>query len=46
LFRAGPDERALSELARRFDPVTREVAQLSRFSTPNRVYAYCFCQVR
>jgi protease-4 len=46
LFQAGPDERALSELARRFDPVTREVAQLSRFSTPNRVYAYCFCQVR
>lgn len=46
LFQAGPDERALSQLARRFDPVTREVAQLSRFSTPNRVYAYCFCLVR
>jgi protease IV len=46
LFQAGADERALSQLARRFDPVTREVAKLSRFSTPNRLYAYCFCEVR
>ena len=45
-FLAGPDERALSQLARRFDPVTREVAKLSRFSAPNRLYAYCFCEVR
>ena len=45
-FLAGPDERALGQLARRFDPVTREVAKLSRFSAPNRLYAYCFCEVR
>jgi protease IV len=46
LFRASPSERALSELAQRLDPVTREVARLSRFSVPNRLYAYCFCEVR
>jgi protease-4 len=36
----------LAEIAQRFDPLTREVAQLSRFSVPNRLYAYCFCAVR
>jgi protease IV len=46
LLRASPSERALSELAQRFDPVTREAARLSRFSVPNRLYAYCFCEVR
>jgi protease IV len=45
LLRASPGERALSELAQRFDPVTREVARLNRFSVPNRLYAYCFCEV-
>jgi protease IV len=44
--RASPDERALASLAQRLDPVTREVAQLSRFSVPDRLYAYCFCEVR
>jgi protease-4 len=46
ILRASPSERALAELAQRFDPVTREVARLSRFSVPNRLYAYCFCEVR
>jgi protease IV len=46
LFHASRDEVALSELAQRFDPVTREVARLSRFSVPDRLYAYCFCEVR
>ena len=46
LFHASRDEVALSELAQRFDPVTREVAILSRFSVPDRLYAYCFCEVR
>ena len=46
LFRAGPDERALNQLAQRLDPLTRQVARLSRFSTPNHLYAYCFCEVR
>lgn len=36
----------VAEIAQRFDPLTREVAQLSRFSVPNRLYAYCFCEVR
>jgi protease-4 len=36
----------VAEIAQRFDPLTREVARLSRFSVPNRLYAYCFCEVR
>jgi protease-4 len=36
----------VAEIAQRLDPLTREVAQLSRFSVPNRLYAYCFCEVR
>jgi protease IV len=40
------DPLALGHLARRLDPLAREVARLSRFSVPNRVYAYCFCEVR
>jgi protease IV len=36
----------VAEIARRLDPLTHEVAQLSRFSVPNRLYAYCFCEVR
>ena len=46
LLRMSPDARSLSELAQRFDPVTREVMRLSRFSEPDRLYAYCFCEVR
>jgi protease IV len=34
---------ALAQVAARFDPLTKEVERLSRFSEPNRVYAYCFC---
>jgi protease-4 len=36
----------VAEIAQRLDPLTRQVAQLSRFSVPNRLYAYCFCEVR
>jgi hypothetical protein len=36
----------IAEIAQRFDPLSREVAQLSRLSVPNRLYAYCFCEVR
>jgi protease-4 len=46
LFRATPDQLALAHLAERLDPIARDVARLSRFSTPDRVYAYCFCEVR
>lgn len=42
---AGPEESALRELAQRFDPLTRQMALLGRFTKPNRLYAYCFCEV-
>ena len=34
----------LVRVAQRFDPLTQEVERLSRFTEPNRVYAYCFCR--
>ena len=37
---------ALAALAQRLDPLTREVERLARFNVPNRLYAYCFCEVR
>jgi hypothetical protein len=46
LLRASPGEAALERLAQRFDPVTREAERLARFSAPNRLYAYCFCEIR
>jgi len=46
LFQASPSERALTQIAQRLDPVTREAVRLARFSTPNHLYAYCFCEVR
>ena len=46
LFRAGPGELAFARVAQRFDPLTREVERLSRFSVPNRLYAYCFCETQ
>jgi hypothetical protein len=36
----------VQELARvmgQLDPLAREVELLSHFTTPNRLYAYCFC---
>jgi protease IV len=46
LLRASPGERALAQLAGRLDPVTREAQRLARFSIPDHLYAYCFCEVR
>jgi protease-4 len=46
VLRASPGEAALARLAERFDPVTREAERLARFSAPNHLYAYCFCEVR
>ncbi|MGC1730521.1 MAG: signal peptide peptidase SppA, partial [Steroidobacteraceae bacterium] len=37
---------ALASLAQRLDPLAREVARLARLNVPNRLYAYCFCEVR
>jgi protease-4 len=38
------DANPLARMAQRFDPLTQEVERLSRFTEPNRVYAYCFCR--
>jgi protease-4 len=46
LFRASAEQIALGQLAERLDPIAREAARLARFSAPNRVYAYCFCEIR
>jgi protease IV len=46
LFAASPEEQALAQLRERLDPLAREVTVLSRFSVPNRLYAYCFCELR
>ncbi|MGH8208815.1 MAG: signal peptide peptidase SppA, partial [Steroidobacteraceae bacterium] len=45
LLSAGMDEKtaALARVAQRFDPLSREVERLSRFTEPNKIYAYCFC---
>ncbi|HVW68709.1 MAG TPA: signal peptide peptidase SppA [Steroidobacteraceae bacterium] len=45
LLKAGVDDKttALVRVAHRFDPLTREVERLSRFTEPNKIYAYCFC---
>jgi len=46
LWSESSSERALTQIAQRLDPVTREAARLARFSVPNRLYAYCFCELR
>ena len=46
LLRASPGESALAQLAERLDPVSREAQRLARFTVPNHLYAYCFCEVR
>ncbi|MBV9724053.1 MAG: signal peptide peptidase SppA [Gammaproteobacteria bacterium] len=40
-----PGQAALAQLAQRLDPVTREAQRLARFSAPDRLYAYCFCEL-
>jgi protease IV len=45
LLHAGPGEAALAQLAQRLDPVTREAQRLAQFTVPNRLYAYCFCEL-
>jgi protease-4 len=45
LLSAGVDDKtaALARVAHKLDPLTREVERLSRFTEPNKIYAYCFC---
>ena len=45
-LRASPTETALAQLAQRLDPVTLEAQRLARFTVPNHLYAYCFCEIR
>jgi protease IV len=45
-LRASPTETALAQLAQRLDPVTLEAQRLAHFTVPNRLYAYCFCEIR
>jgi len=45
-LRMDTHSRSLAAVAARLNPLEREVERLSRFSTPNRLYAYCFCSVR
>ena len=46
LLHMTPGQMALAQLAQRLDPVTREAERLARFSVPNRLYAYCFCEAQ
>jgi protease-4 len=39
----GSSSDPLAQVARRFDPLARQVELLSKLSEPNKVYAYCFC---
>lgn len=45
LLRTSLDDRTASliRVAHRLNPITREVELLSRFTEPNKIYAYCFC---
>ena len=43
---ASAEQRTLAQVAQRFDPIARQVLQLSHMSAPDRLYAYCFCEVR
>jgi protease IV len=45
LLASGLDDRtsAMLRVARKFDPLTREMERLSRMAEPNKIYAYCFC---
>jgi protease-4 len=36
----------LMRVVAQLDPVTEEADRLSRMTVPNRIYAYCFCNVR
>jgi protease IV len=46
LAHVSPGEAALAQLAQRLDPVTRGAERLARFSLPNHLYAYCFCEAQ
>jgi protease-4 len=46
LFTLDDRTKRLMRMADVLDPLDQEVERVSRMSTPNRLYAYCFCSVR
>ncbi len=46
LYEADPGARSAASVMLRFDPLKQEIERLSRFTLPNRLYAYCFCTVK
>jgi protease IV len=46
LFKLDERTKRLMRVAEKLDPIQQEVERLSRMSVPNRLYAYCFCNVR
>jgi protease-4 len=46
LFTVDSGTKKLMQVAQQLDPITEEVNRLNRMSTPNRVYAYCFCSAQ
>lgn len=40
---ADRDTQSFVRVAQQLDPLRRELERLSRFTAPNRLYAYCFC---
>lgn len=46
LYAADPGARSAASIGRQLDPLKQEIERLSRFTLPNRLYAYCFCTVR
>jgi len=46
LFTMDSSTKKLLQVAQRLDPIAEEVNRLNRMSAPNRVYAYCFCNVQ
>ncbi len=46
LYEADPGARSAAAVAHPFDPLRQEIERLSRFTLPNRLYAYCFCTVK
>lgn len=43
LLHAEAPSLGLSQVAARLNPLTRDIAQLARFSVPGHLYSYCFC---
>jgi protease-4 len=43
LLKVDSGTQSLVRLAKHLDPLQRELERLERFSTPHRLYSYCFC---